>query len=195
MSVKGDSISLKIADLAKLDNQRFFQILYRSYYQTLRANAFYYLKEKELADDVVQDVFFKVWMKMDDLRADIESGVWAKYLIVMTRNRALNINKKRSVTIERSVDCESCGHMVFNGWMQRENELMLEGVVKALPARQREVFVMNYQGFDTREISKELKIAYSTARNTLMYAVKKLEAYVNKTGEWMESVDELMPAA
>ena len=195
MLVKGNSISLKSADLSKLDNHQFFQILYRSYYPKLRANAFYYLTDKELADDVVQEVFLKVWMKVDTLRGGLDEGVWANYLMVTTRNTALNMNRRRAVKIERRVDCECCGTVVFNDWVQRETDLVLEAVIKALPARQREVFVLNYQGFDTREISKELKIAYSTARNNLMYAVKKLESYVNKAGELMGSVDELMPAA
>ena len=194
MLVKGKSISLTSADLSKFDNEQFFQIIYRSYYSKLRANAFYYLNDKELADDVVQEVFLKVWMKVDVLRG-MEGGLGISYLIVMTRNIALNVNKRRAVKTERSFDCECCGRVVYNDWMQKENDLMLESVVKTLPARQREVFVMNYQGFDTREISKELQIAYSTARNSLLYAVKKLEAYVNKTAERMRSMDELMPAA
>jgi len=195
MLVKGDSISLKGADLSKLDNHQFFQIVYCSCYHKLCVHAFYYVKDEQLAEDIVQEVFLKAWITIDPLREKIE-GVWENYLAVMTRNMALNIKKRKAVEVKRSAGYSyHRSGVVFNDWMQKEYDVMLQKAIKALPARQREVFVLNYYGFDTREISKELKIAYSTARNSLMYAVKKLEAYVNKPYVRTGAGDELMPAA
>ena len=66
------------------DDETAFRKLFDTYYQKLFHLALYFIKSKELAEEIVSDVFFIIWKRRKALGDvdDIE-----KYLYISTKNR------------------------------------------------------------------------------------------------------------
>jgi RNA polymerase sigma factor (sigma-70 family) len=70
------------------DNSReAFHQLFQDYFQTLYATALTYTKVPEQAQDIVQNVFLKVWEKRSSLKAIKQPGDW---LFIVARNEIMN---------------------------------------------------------------------------------------------------------
>src|SRR5213596_3595775 len=73
------------ADRIRAGDMDAFEALYRAYWQRLYAFAFRYLHSKEDAEEVTQDVFFRIWRG----RADwVPAGAVRNYLYLAVRNAA-----------------------------------------------------------------------------------------------------------
>src|SRR5438128_4253417 len=73
------------ADRIRAGDVDAFEALYRTYWQRLYAFAFRYVRSKEDAEEVVQDVFFRIWRG----RADwVPAGAVRNYVYVAVRNAA-----------------------------------------------------------------------------------------------------------
>jgi RNA polymerase sigma-70 factor (ECF subfamily) len=71
-----------------------FEALYRTYWQRLYTFAFHYVHSKEEAEEIVQEVFFRIWRR----RADwLPAGALASYLYLAVRNTALDRLERASV--------------------------------------------------------------------------------------------------
>src|SRR5437867_6584755 len=73
------------ADRIRAGDVDAFEALYRTYWQRLYAFAFRYVRSKEDAEEVVQDVFFRIWRG----RADwVPAGAVRNYVYCAVRNAA-----------------------------------------------------------------------------------------------------------
>ncbi|MCL2213417.1 MAG: sigma-70 family RNA polymerase sigma factor [Oscillospiraceae bacterium] len=140
--------------------------------------AFLYLKNKEDAEDVFQDVF----MKLFTVTAQFESTAQLKsYVATTTVNRCKNI--LRSVWRKR-VDCtdeiEELCNFADQSYTQREGELVKE--VLALPLKYRRVLYLHYyEGYQTAEIAKMLTLPSATVRTQLVRGRELLKKYINES--------------
>src|SRR6266704_6468157 len=88
------------ADRIRAGDMDAFEALYRAYWQRLYAFAFRYLHSKEDAEEVTQDVFFRIWRG----RADwVPAGAVRNYLYLAVRNAALDRLQRAAVARRRRV--------------------------------------------------------------------------------------------
>jgi RNA polymerase sigma factor (sigma-70 family) len=182
-------------DVSELNNYQFFQMLYESYYEDLYACAIYYVRHRETAEDVVHDVFCKMWCQFDHLREVVTS--WQSYLFISTKHKSLNVVRKHR-TEERNKELYSFyrSKTVLNEFLVKECDALFENAVKRLSRQQREIFVLKYYRFKKRIIAKELGISYFTVRNNISIAQKKLNNYLNNQMNYKrQSDDDLAQAA
>jgi RNA polymerase sigma factor (sigma-70 family) len=139
--------------------------------------AYTYLKQKQLAEDVAQDVFIKCFEKMDTFRNESSYKTW---LIRITVNRCKDVIKSWSFKNLFITDffnpkeqlITSLEHHLFGG---EENELISQQVL-GLPVKLREVIILfYYQEFSTEEISDLLKINQNTVKTRLHRGRLKLK--------------------
>jgi len=87
------------ADRIRAGDSDAFEVLYRTYWQRLYAFAFRYVYSKEDAEEVVQDVFFRIWRG----RADwVPAGAVRNYLYLAVRNVARDRLEQAAVAQRRS---------------------------------------------------------------------------------------------
>src|SRR6266704_5104428 len=88
------------ADRIRAGDMDAFEALYRAYWQRLYAFAFRYLHSKEDAEEVTQDVFFRIWRG----RADwVPAGAVRNYLYLAVRNAARDRLERAAVARRRRV--------------------------------------------------------------------------------------------
>ena len=165
-------ITQKIVQGIINSDPRCFRTLYDAYYSYLCGLAVSYIHDFEEAQELVNDVFLRVWER----RALLKHPP-LPYLISGVRNACFNYlrdNKKASeVTIsllERIPDVA----------LYDENEVedivrMISDLSSQLPKRCYEVFNLHFdEGLDTADIAKKLGLSPSTVRVQLKLAIDKI---------------------
>ena len=164
-----------------------FDMLFRSYYSPLMLIASDILRNRQLAEEAVQDVFVKLWKMGPGL--SIDSSLSA-YLTKMVRNRCidyLRANERRikTVSIENREVQLKLHEYGMNDSFEEELysdslEIALKQAIDQLPSQCRQIFVLNrFDGLSTKEISEKLNISVSTVKTQITRALQKMKEAVN----------------
>ena len=147
--------------------KQLFQTYYDGYRDSLVSFSARFVKDRNLAEDIVQEVFQSFWLKLDGLN-DRESLV--SYLYRATRNRTINAIKKNSQQIFEHALSISDEHLVKETLSDRmvESELktVLHSAIRQLPHRRRVIFKMKvFQQYSNDEIGAKLNISIPTVKS------------------------------
>jgi len=160
------------------DHPNSFRIFYDLYYTQVFKYSYLFLNDVSSSKEVVSNVFFSIWQSRKTISAvsDIES-----YLYIATRNEArryLINNKKGNFTplddigIELKEDDETSPEQRF---IDKEIEDLLSEIIKGLPEKCREIFVLaRIEEMKPKEIAALLNIKESTVRVQMKIAVGKI---------------------
>jgi RNA polymerase sigma-70 factor (ECF subfamily) len=158
-----------------------FQEAFRQYYQPLCQYAFTLVKEPHACEDIVQEIFLRVWEKKQDL---IGTEALRFYLYTAVRNNCLTHLEKikktvvtgltgdEAMTPEETVPEKNPG-TDFNG--------LVATALERLPPKCREVFVMSRLGRLTyQQVADTLGISVKTVENQMGKALKIMRAFVKE---------------
>lgn len=166
-----------IALLGKRD-EKSFEDVFRTHYKPLYAYAFTLLKEDVAAEEMVQNVFFKLWERSDELRI---SGSIAAYLYRAVHNKSLNYLKHLKVRSEHQLhvsyragqDSDSAAEHL----QMKELDERLRRALNDLPEQCRTIFQMSrFEELRYREIADRLDISVKTVENQMGKALKILRS-------------------
>ena len=169
-------VALK-GDDAEAFNKLFGQYAKRLYYFSLG-----YLKSKHEAEEIVQDVFFKIWENRKSLNPDLS---FKAYIFKIAYRRINEVFRK--LAQEQNFRHE----VILNSLDQNDNlnertdyhsllEL-IETIVGNLPHRQKDIFIKRkQQGMSVKEIAQLLGIAPKTVENHLTEALKTIKNGLTK---------------
>lgn len=138
--------------------------------------AYTYLKQKQLAEDVSQDVFIKCYEKMDTFRNESTYKTW---IIKITVNRCKDVLRSWSFKnlfitdyLNFKQDDSSFEHPLLG---DEENQIISQRVME-LPVKLREVIILfYYQEFSIEEMSDLLKTNPNTIKTRLHRGRLKLK--------------------
>ena len=156
-------------------NKIIFDFVFNYYYSGLCAYAHRWVNDREVAEDLVQDFFVKIWTDHSGLK--INSSL-KSYFFTSIRNRAVNYLKHVKVKEEyNNVIFNTIKNNYDDGWEFTEPELteLVNKGLQKLPPRCREVFVLSrMEGKDNGEISEKLGISKRTVELQISNALKIL---------------------
>jgi RNA polymerase sigma-70 factor (ECF subfamily) len=160
----------------KKGDQQALEELFEKYYYQLCDFAFQYVRSVNLTEEVVSDIFLKIWKKREDLTI---SGNFKGYLFTAVRNQSLNYIKKEQRPLDSlddrprppaSTDYQPDEKLLFKELTNR-----IETLINSLPPRRRRIFKLSrLEGFTYREIADMLSISIHTVQNQMVQAVKQL---------------------
>jgi RNA polymerase sigma-70 factor (ECF subfamily) len=155
-----------LLDQIKSGNQNAFKLLFSIYFPRLNDFAKKVIKDDGISQDIVQEVFVKVWEK----RASIESINFEAFLFCLVRNRCIDYIKHMRVVngrlqeIQISAKYEELYRIDFLGnepyfLIEEELKAKFESTIQNLPDRCREVFLLSHKnGMKNKEIAEKLNI-------------------------------------
>lgn len=170
--------SVTLTDLQGGDAKALEQ-LYLRYYDLLFRQAYGILKEKDLAEDIVQDTFVYIWQHKKTL--SIQSSIKA-YLQAMVRYQVFHVIKNgqtRPQVYENISERMAKGGSLSPQDILEEKELIksISDVVDTLPDRCREVYLMSRElQLSHREIADKLDISTKTVENHITKALQAIKS-------------------
>lgn len=140
------------------------------------------LGDTSLAEEITQDVFFRVWKNAATYRA--EHGKVVTWMAGITRNRAIDEIRRLNVRPEAELSPwgdEEVGLMDEKMNVEESIELTqrqnrVRKAISQLPHEQRQVLAYAYfQGYSHREIAEKLNEPLGTVKTRIRLAMKKLK--------------------
>ena len=141
------------------------------------------LKKEEVAEDVLQEVFLKIWDRMEDYEAS--KGKLFTWMINIARNQA--IDKLRSKEISKTRKTDDIDYLVDRVDLQNSSELVVDSIglkeiLMKLPDEQHFIVSQLYlQGYTQSEVAKEFNIPLGTVKTRLRMAMITLRTHFNIT--------------
>jgi RNA polymerase sigma-70 factor, ECF subfamily len=160
-------------------NKSAFEIIFRLHYSSLCAFATSFVSNTDDAQDIVQDLFFHIWIHRQTLPLDISLRA---YLFTSTRNRCLNFLKHRKI-----VDTHREGVIKENMYIKyldeysEPNELheKIRKTIDMLPPERRKILIMSkFESLKYREIAEKLNISVKTVENQMGKALQFLRKHL-----------------
>ena len=152
-----------------------FEFLFRFYYEPLLAYAERMLKRKADAEEVVQDLFLKIWRDRQNMK--IERSL-AAYLYKSVYHRCLNKMKKEELGRnyrEYAAHLPAPENLAEERMKYEELNRKFFELLESMPLRRQTIFKLNrFQGLKYREIAEKLSIS-----------VKTVEAHMSKALQYL----------
>ncbi len=177
-----DSDMDKLLLRVKAGNEHAFKLVYQEFHQVLYGIALKYLRNKELAEDAVHDVFIKLWNNRRKLST---TGSLKGFLFTATKNHVLNmltsnrdkVKKHILIQYEQKMDLEP--HTNVNS-LAEYRELCREAA-EHLPDRMKEVFELrSNEGLTNQEVAEYLGISENTVKVHYYKATTFIRDFANK---------------
>ena len=161
-------------------NQEALKELYRLLYKKLLQFAYVLVRSRELSEEVVEDVFIKLWNRRDQAM-DIQN--LKVYLYIATKNTALNYLSKKAIELTAApfdfLDIDTADVNASPEQMMITAEMLrkMQAAVDALPPRCKMIFkLIREDGLRYKEVSDILGISVNTIDAQMAIAVKRIAA-------------------
>ena len=156
------------------------EMLYRKYEKLLYSYAYKMTSSHERSEEVVQDVFMKVWQKKGAY--DENKGKLSTWLITITRNYAIDISRRKKIDTyeydERDDVNPDSDH--FNSPVEKQaehhedREIINKAMQKLNEEQQRIVTLFYFKAYSQSQIAEALDVPLGTVKSRLRLALGHL---------------------
>ena len=166
-----------IISISNWSNEKAFKQFFDLFAGRLYQFSFSFLKNKPLAEEVVSDVFFKVWLNRKDL---IKIENVKAYLFKATYNTTLNyldeVKRKKAVSLDDvEVDLGVDRICPETKLINKELKEIIEKAIESLPPRCKLIYKMaKVEQMKYKEIAELLDISVKTIDHQLTIAIQKI---------------------
>lgn len=157
---------------------------------------FLILKDENDAEDAAQEVFVKIYQKLDQFREEAQLDTWVYRIAMTTSYDALRKRKRKTPWLYMSTLTGRTESGDNRSWEEqlpvvdrlhphasleeKENLQKLYSAIDALPENQKSAILLHYmEGLKYEEISKILEVSFSAVESLLFRARKKLKEMLN----------------
>ena len=184
MSLNSNSDQSKLLYELSQGNELAFTKLYNEYKNVVFSTALKITKSRILAEEVVQDVFLKIWQNHENLAeiTNIEN-----YLFIISRNHIFDMIKKIARDTSLVVDSNyknTSTNDTEDAIKDDQYNIILNQIVDQLPPQQQKIYKMaKWDGLSHQKIGEDLGISTETVKKHMAQALKfvrtKISPYMN----------------
>jgi RNA polymerase sigma-70 factor (ECF subfamily) len=163
---------LQLWEQIRANNNACFDQLYQRTVVGLTNQAYKILQDVDLTRDTIQDVFLKMYLKRNELPANLNI---TGYLHTAVKHKSLNLlrdqlirQKHHAIILEQSISQEKS--QPTDVYETTELKKMVQNSIQKLPHKCREAFMLNYYG----------NLPYKAIAEQLDISVKTVEKYISK---------------
>lgn len=161
---------LSIAD----GDEKAFELILNKYSDVLGSYIYKLTHSREIAEEIVQDAFLKLWTNREALRNIKNFHAW---LYTVSKNQAINavrklIKEKAGITaLSQNINFYE-NHT--SDW-EDDKLNILEKAITRLPPQQKKVYLLNKKGgYSYKEIASQMQISTETVKKYLQYATRSI---------------------
>jgi len=157
-------------------NSNALATLYDNYSAALLGVIIRIVINQDLAEEVLQDSFLKIWNKIDSYSS--EKGRLYSWMHRIARNLALDKLRSKEVSKMKATDAlENKASKMIDSKNNYESNLFSEDILKYLNENQAHVIkLMYFHGYTGEDIAKESNIPLGTVKSRVRSALKKLRS-------------------
>ncbi|HTI07613.1 MAG TPA: sigma-70 family RNA polymerase sigma factor [Puia sp.] len=160
-----------------------FSVVYHYYSKTIYNTVMTYLKNEAEAEEIVQQVFVKMWMRRATL-----SGVrsFRDYFFIIVRNSVFDYfnrlsQQARLADMMRMQAGAITAESTDVRLRQKQYDQLVEKAIGQLPARQKEVYLLaELEALDYDAIAGRMQISRLTAKKHMELARKSVRDYIGR---------------
>ena len=156
-----------------------FRVLYNHYRKKIYALGVVLTRSENQAQELVQDVFLKIWEKREQFREINRFNAWLR---TIARNTAINYIRARALEklgLNRLPMQESSNCFTENDVADREYSLLLQSAVRQLPPQQQKVYILHQQqGLCHEAIAEQLDISVLTSKKYMKLALRSIRIFL-----------------
>lgn len=174
---RADIIAMKGGD------ESAFRLIFDQNFKKLYTFCYRLLKNKEQAEEVVNDTFLNVWINRGRLNEELSI---APYLYTISRRLALN-TLRQIATSQKAVDqlwlnMEKISNDTEEAVLLSDLQRFTDSALIHLPPQQQLIFKMSrYEGLNYDEIALKLNLSRNTVKNHLVAALKTLKLHFDQS--------------
>ena len=159
-----------------------FDALYWKYHEPVFRNILKFTKDAIAAEDILQEVFTRLWEKRLTIKSDQSVAGW---LFVVSFNLSVNHTRKklREQTAHKKIFAvapENDGMPTGNQLYEEQYRLMKQAIDQLSPQKRKIVTLCKIEGKTYEEAAGELNISRNTVKEHLSAAMVNLNEYVRK---------------
>ena len=166
------------------DRQAFIK-LYTTHLNTLYRYIFLFTKSKDESEEILQDIFIKIWENREKLP---ELGSFKNYLFRIARNKFLDnvrhhqIRQRVHSEIKRTKDISQTS--TSDQYAYKEYYFVVQQAIEKLPRKRKLIFRLNIEnGLSQDEIATQLNISKSVVQKQIYKASLFVREYLFKHSE------------
>jgi RNA polymerase sigma-70 factor, ECF subfamily len=179
-------LSQKFRNESRQPMEKNMETIIVNYGEKLRTFAFRFVWNWDIVDDIMQDVYLKVFLKLDTVRNMETIKSW---LYTITSNRCmdyLRLKYVKSTILSENLETLGItnGESVENEIIWKSDKLQLHKIISTLPIHYKEPLVLYYfHNFNYKEISEILKISIQNIK-TRLHRAKKMVREIYISTKW-----------
>ncbi|MBY6037905.1 sigma-70 family RNA polymerase sigma factor [Fictibacillus nanhaiensis] len=168
------------------ENKEALERLYDRYEKLLFSFSYKMVKQKEMAEEAVQDVFMKLWRKKGIYTE--EKGKFSSWILTVTRNACIDLirkqNKNEVEILERDIDYERAESVEETVTWNEERTLLKEAVATLTEEQQDIVDLFYFRGYSQADIADKKNLPLGTVKGRVRLALKHLrKIYSDERGD------------
>ncbi|WP_159523537.1 RNA polymerase sigma-70 factor [Sunxiuqinia indica] len=172
-----------IAELAR-DSQLALEELFNHYYPRLFHFSKAYLKFDDGIDDILQEVFLKIWRNRKNIK---NSSTFNSYIFTITQNLLLNELRSRlnnQKMKDQLFKVSVAEEFLFAEKVEYDDlKNKIEEFIQELPSRQKEIFKLSrMEGLSNKEIAEKLRISTKTVEYHIGQSISILKKRLKSSG-------------
>lgn len=167
-----------LLQIAEGDETAFTRIFHQ-YHHQLGQHIFRLTESREMAEDITQDVFTKIWMIRESL-AEVEH--FRTWLYTISKNQALNALRQQARQRVRQQAFDATQPLAGD---QELYDSVLLGIadqaIADLPPQQKKVYLLSrHEGMKYSEIAREMNISHETVKSYMKLALASITKSVRE---------------
>ena len=174
----------KIIHRLKNDDKSAVDELFGYYYPRLYHFSKSILKIEDGIDDILQEVFVKIWLNRYKIGNPDTFNAW---IFTITKNEVLNLirNNLKDQTFKDELFLRSVAeeYQTQNLIEFEEIKSGIDKIVMSLPEKRQQVFILSRtEGFSNKEIAQQLNISEKTVEDHITHAIKYIKNSMKEMG-------------
>ena len=163
-------------------NEKAFSDLFYAYHNQLGEYVMLLTQSLDMTEEIVQDVFVKVWLNREGLS---HIGKFTSYLFILTRNYTLNcirksVNERKGQQQYAALTLLDDNNLIteIDQEPDKDYQALIDRAIANLPPQQQKVFVLRQEGLKNPEIAKKMEISPESVKKYQQWALKSVSEFV-----------------
>jgi RNA polymerase sigma-70 factor (ECF subfamily) len=173
-----DALETRLAELQRANGEAFMELLFRQFYRPLGNVVFRVVQDRAVAEDVLQDVFMRIWNNRETL---VINTTYKAYLYSAALNAAVRYQQRhqRQVAWDDASVPEIGTNTTAEQLDGQDAEQAIAAALATLPPQCRAVFLLSRQeGLSYQQIAETLEVAPKTVENQMGKALRLMREHL-----------------